>query len=448
MRRALPLILIALSSFHVWAQEMANIYNMKTLPQSFYANPSFIPLGRINIAIPALGSQYISPGKSDFVLSKVFIRDNNGNYTMDTDRFLNGLNDRNLTTVYYVNDLLHFGIAIEKNYFMFNITDRIRLLNDFPRNFAFLIGDVLESQIPRFPIEIDELKVDYRHFREYGLGYARRVDEKLTVGGRLKLYSGLVDIQTINDISIENIVLTDLGNPKLTGPAIFNVTSSGLSEYENNPSGLITGYNNYGFAMDIGGRYVINRKYEFAASILDMFGTINWQSNVRNYNTDTVEVEISPVTADELRSFGDIGYLTDYQQFLDSLSREAGVEVDNNSYQTKTPTRLFVSGGMYVLPRLQAMILTETVFREDQTDFFLRVSANGRVKRFLGYTLSYAVVDPNQSSLNLGAGFTVSTGPVQFHAIADNIFDPFQLDEQNQFSFRFGFNLVIGRDYE
>ncbi len=432
----------------VSGQQLMNLYNMRLIPQVIYTNPAMTPLGRVNVSIPAIGNIYLQTRKSDFILDEVFLIQSDNTIKMDVQKFIDGLEPVNEIDVAINLDIIHVGFVSGRNYISFNVTDRLVLTHVFPKEEAMLIADVAKNLLPAFPISMKDVKVDFIHFREFAIGLNRMVNERLTVGGRAKLFSGLAHAQTTNNSVLINMNTNDQGRISYDGQGNFDVTSSGIRIYRDDPAKLIVGYTNFGFALDLGGRYKINERWEVSASILDLFGKIKWKDNVTNYVADSIRFEAPAINAEDLYWSKGKQALNDYSDFLDSLSFADSVTVNRNAYKTRTSTKLFLSGSMYITRRLQVAATSEIIFGKDKVRPYLQFSLIGRVKRFLNYMVSYSVINDNETFLNLGLGFAINMGPVQLFAMTNNIFDPWFVSEKNNPTYRFGLNLVIGRDHE
>ena len=85
--KKLFLIALLFLTIQGFGQNYLSLYNMRHIPQVVYANPAFTPLGRINVSIPALGSNFAQVGKSDFDVDVAEV-DNSGTLRLDTEKFL------------------------------------------------------------------------------------------------------------------------------------------------------------------------------------------------------------------------------------------------------------------------------------------------------------------------------------------------------------------------
>lgn len=444
MRKLLLFLIIGIAT-NATAQNVLSLYNMKHIPQVVNANPAFIPLGRVNISVPGLGSNYAQFGKSDFVTKDVATVDDAGTLRLDVNKFLNGLEDQNTVYGGTTAEALHIGFSVSKNYFFMAVTDRILGEFVFPKEMAVLISEVYEENGIENGHTIAGTKVQYSHVREFSFGWARNVNKNLSIGVKGKLLSGLVNMRT-NSSSI--IIENPTSDTELAGVFDINLQTAGLdhySDYSENPMRAISGYSNYGYAFDLGFEYKLNSKMKVAASVLDVMGTITWKDNVKNYVAEDVSVEFNTIDWEDVI---DPGSGDGLRGIYDSIVNNVDPSLEKIQYETYTPTKAIGSYTYYLTPKIEATIIGEGIFWRDEFEPKLRIGIQGRVKRFLNYMVSYAVVDSQEEASNLGVGFALNLGPVQIHAMTDNIFDPLLYENSFNPSLRFGLNLTMGRDYQ
>lgn len=139
---------------------------------------------------------------------------------------------------------------------------------------------------------IDKLGLRSENFLEFGLGHSHKIDEKWTVGGKMKLLFGLA----YADVSAENLNLhlaEDMWQIKgdVRGRASLMKTEVELSEKtEPNPAPGTTprhrihglddfkgGLSGFGLAFDLGATYQVIPDLKLSASITDL-GFINWKN--------------------------------------------------------------------------------------------------------------------------------------------------------------------------
>ncbi len=192
-----------LYSCNLHAQQNLTLYNMEVVPQRMYANPAFFPsYSKVNIGLPIISSGYYNLSNSGFKYSDLIRHRADDSLIVDFDNMLSKLKDNNYLTVAVIPDLLSFGFVVKKNnYFSFNISEKVNFRFRYPKGFMEFIGKgnggVLGQEV-KF-----NFGIDFTHYREYGLGYSRKVNDKLTLGGKLKYLYGMENVWTEkSDISL------------------------------------------------------------------------------------------------------------------------------------------------------------------------------------------------------------------------------------------------------
>lgn len=442
--RILIFLVSIFSTLTLSAQNMLSLYNMKHIPQVVYTNPATTPLGRLNISVPGLGSDYTNFGKSNFTTNGITTTNSNGYPTLDVTKFVEGLEDNNLLFASGNFEAFHLGFTAGKNYIFFNVTDRITSEFNFPKEAAMLITEVF-TQIGFNTLEIKNLALQYTHVREFGFGFNRKVNNKLNVGFRLKAFNGIANFQTLTT----GLVVNTRNREILDALVDVDIRTSGLERYRElitEPNVIVETPNNWGYALDLGIEYQFNAKMKAAVSATDIMGAITWKDNVNNYNAENVLIDFTTIDWSEvIKITSDSGV---FNGFYDSILNNTEASDVKRAYQTVTPTKIYGSYTYSLTPKIEATILGQVVFTDNYFQEYVRIGIQGRVKRFLNYMVSYAIIDDRESAQNLGLGLALNLGPVQVHALTDNIFDPFLLQSDFNPSLRFGLNLTFGRDFQ
>lgn len=435
-------------------QNVLSLYNMKHIPQVVNANPAFVPLGRLNISIPTLGSTYANIGKTDFDTDVATV-DQNGVLRLDTKKFLDGLEDENALYAGVTYEALHVGFTAGKNYIFLAAKDNISSEFIFPREAAIMISQVFDDLgLPTY-VDIQGLGLNYSHYKEFSFGWARKVNEKWSFGARFKLLSGIADFRT----NTSGILIDGVSAEDLSGLISVDIQTSGVDNYFDEISklndvsnfvGLLNlgyGMENLGYSLDFGAEYKITPKIKVAASVLDLAGTITWKQNIENYKVDSLRVDFNTVDWGSIANPGEENG-GGFGDLLDSIITNTDPETARQSYTSQIPTRVLGSFTYYIAPKIEATLVGQGVFAENYFQPYLRIGIQGRVNRFLNYMVSYSIVDNRSSAQNLGLGLAVNLGPLQLHALTDNIFDPYLFSTSFNPTLRFGLNLTFGRDHE
>lgn len=433
------------------SQKNMILYNMSHVPQSIYSNPALVPTSRINIALPALGAVNLSASRNNFETKNVFDEEN-GESTFNVRKFVDGLEDENFIQSSVTLDLIHIGFASGQNYFHFNISERLNIETQFPKDAAILIDEVwsaddIEDFLGR-NIVISDLLVNQYHVRELGFGWARKINNKLSVGAKYKLLYGVSSVETKSSTLVLD---TDIQNEEdtLSGFASFDVNSSGVNDYwEENYGNLVSANRNFGHSIDIGVQYKPNELLEFSGAAIGLFSNVEWKNNVRNYRTNGVGVEISPVSFESIINREDTNIYQAIENFVDSLGEQLNIDPTFEPYSTDIPTRINLFAGYNIMPKLQVGLLSQNLFYKGESRFYLKGQLNAQLKRFLQAQISYAILDEDEAVTNIGLGLSVNAGPVQFYVMSENVLAPIYYHDNLNPTVMFGFNLTFVRDHQ
>jgi hypothetical protein len=414
-------------SIAAFAQQDLTLYYMDRIPQVHTVNPGFIPESKYNIGIPALSSHYLSLSNSGFNFRAV----------EDVDRLVNRLGRRNHASVFYKPELLSFGINVKDNYFTFSVTEQVNFRFVYPKDLFLFIWEGNGGDLLGRRADMDGLAVDFNHYREYALGYARKfMDGKLSVGGRMKYLNGFLNVNTRRS---QLGLYTDAEtNYALTLDGAMEVNTSGLENIE--PSNFIFSQNK-GMAIDLGGKYIVDERLSVSASLLDL-GYINWRNQTQTFRQDEFTFTYSGYDLNTL--FVNQGDTTGaFSDLTDSIRNTFRVDTSTDSYTTMLSSR-FMIGGLYKLNNYHsAGALLHGEIYKGAIRPALTFSMNTKVQRWLSTSLSYSMF--NRSFNNVGLGLSLNLGAFQIYAVSDNILAPLMPTAARNAHFRFGFNVTAGR---
>ncbi|MEM9022181.1 MAG: DUF5723 family protein [Bacteroidota bacterium] len=335
------------------AQQGYTLYNMRYLPQATFLNPAFQPECKVHVGIPGVSGLYGRAGWSGFFWKDAVELDANDSLEYTIDNAISKLGSANYLDGSARVDALHFGFWLnERSYLSFNASSRFYsrlVLSDqvFQLLWEGNGGSLLGERIPS-----DHLSLDGTWYNEYAVHYSRQVNDKWTVGGRLKLLQGMANFWT-KELDMELFTNEETFWLELDGDMQFN--TSGLDSITNGEDDDLDNidYNlkNLGVGIDLGAVYKVSEKLELSASILDL-GFINWSNRVRNYEYNDVNLEFRGFDGfdellDNTDAFADSLEST-LEQLADSLRDQADPEENNDSYRTMLVGR-FYFGGNYRL---------------------------------------------------------------------------------------------------
>ena len=438
------LVLIALlaGSLPLLSQQEATLHSMRSLPQVQSTNPAFIPQQQFYIALPGA---YAGVANSGFNYNSIFDLDPEGKpINIDLIRLQNRLGKKNYLTGNAQVDALGVGVKINARMFLtFSTTVKANLRFMYPDG---LTGLILHGNAAYIGEEISlSPRIDHIAYLENAIGGSYIINDKLTVGTRLKILKGIShnsmqgsDFTLYTDPETYALTLTGNMNTKAAGAIfqydflnedgeVFDANKLRYSSFQNN-----------GFAIDLGATYKINNRLELGFSALNL-GSINWK-NAGEFYMDEVKAEFKGLDAKEL-------FNKDSQE-----TEEFGNDIEDQleygyrkvaSYRSGLPTQFYLSARYELARNLHANGLFFSELYEGRFMPAFSAAVNKDFGRRLSTSVSYTAA--NRSYSNIGAGMAFRLTPFQLFMVSDNLIStPLFYRSAKAFNFRMGLNLVFG----
>lgn len=387
------LICCSLSVFSISAQQVNTMYFMDNIPYRNTLNPAFQPYSNFYLGFPVIGHTNLGLGNNSLSLTDIFNPDGTfKNYYSLLKPNTQLYSDVNI-------NLLTFGFRTGKSYWNFSLTERADMqVNTSKDLFNFGL-----NQVP-FNSTVSNFGFDLNLYTEAGLGYSTNINEKWTVGGKLKLLIGSLNASIGNTSMILNnannlYTVNGKGTIKLSSPLVINgfttpVMPTSPTDYIK-PSGI-------GAGIDLGISYKPIKNLTFSAALVDL-GMINWTGNVK-YKKYDVHINNLPIT--KLDSIGN--YSGNFYN-LDSVS---------NTYATNTTPKLNIGGEYgFFENKLTLGLLSRTMFQSSRIYEELTASINVKPIDWFDLTGSYSILNGRTSNIGLGLG--LRTGFVHWFVAAD-----------------------------
>ncbi len=280
---------------------------------------------------------------------------------------------------------------------------------------------------------LGDIMVDASVYAEAALGYSRKINDKLTVGGRLKILFGLMDVQTkrgelslITPEGAENITLkADVemySSLPLSDLPVGKVDwESGFDNVDFDTDMLMDFTKNMGFAVDLGATYQLNDDWTFGASINDL-GFINWKANVYKATIDS-QYEWNGADISNSINKNDPDYIEiedSFDNLLDSLKDSFVLNALNNeSYSKMLKVKVNLYATYHLNQRVNFSALVRGVKMSDKFYPSMTLSANTRPLKNLGISVSYSAYQGNFA--NIGVGIAPRFFGFQPYLVVDNI---------------------------
>ncbi|MCX8079850.1 MAG: DUF5723 family protein [Bacteroidia bacterium] len=433
MRKNLFILLLCFP-IALWPQFQLIHHNLRQIPQTYQWNPALIPQYKFywgtNFApypftfVPFFNSFYANKGTAGPAL-RSFFTTRNDSVMINTDAYKSA---KKMNYTHYNTELGIFSFGFrnkEKNYLHFYSTLKNHTWFGIPKDLMKFIFEGNAGVNAGKELNLS-LRLNHHSFLETGFSFAREIkQDKLFAGGTVKIYNGIANIQTkknktkfiTHDTAYEYNAQSDI---------LINVSSIIETPYFHKDS--LTPFDtvypkydnilkNLGTGIDLGVNYVLNDKLSFNAAIID-FGFIRYKTNARNLsfngNLYFPGIDIKPYIGDS------VDYEKAIQKMLDSLAKKYDYTMEYKPYTVWMPLRLNLQGIYSLNDKHQLSFLSQTMLLDKKIRMAASLGYIFRPNRWFNLSLAYQLY--NRSYSNLGFGFAVNLGFLQWYVMTDNVF--------------------------
>lgn len=458
---------IAAQSAH--AQFLRTSYFMEGTHYRQQLNPALTPTkGYFNL--PVIGAVNATVSSTSFGYQDVIdIIDDGGEFYTNPD-FMSRLKDNNKLNVNFSTEILSAGWYKGKNFWSFNVGLRTDIGANLTRNmFKFLNEmETVEENWRNSNYDISGQQLNINAYTEVGLGLSRQINNRLTVGGRVKVLLGIGNMELkLNKIAMNANLPTDMEIANWSSESYWNglnpqqafeqatelknkfnnyhanisvnaelkssfkgldlVEEEGkdyVSDFDFNTDNL--GIAGYGFGIDLGASYKILENLTVSASILDL-GFINWSKSstkVASANPDPINIQGSTYTAKiDPTNLGTVmtavqNLQDDTQKYMDLVTEGdilnydmlqlKATDADKSRKSRLASTLVFGAEYGFFNNKLAVGVLSTTRFVQPESLTELTFSANYRPKSWFNLALSYSAIQSAGKSFGLG----IKVGPL------------------------------------
>ena len=334
------------------------------------------------------------------------------------------------------NNCFCYKLISNSRYLSFGFYQELDVIVYFPKDIATLINQGNQPFLNK-PFSIAELAFKADVLGVLHAGISRKVDERLNIGARVKIYSSSLNVETKNNAGTFTTIEdnTNLLRQYLSGVDV-NIRSSGIVENEetlDNPSSIYTKTflgGNLGMGFDVG--FIKHSKSikNFTAKGDFIFDGINFQFDGNN---------------------------TDYWNELDIAFDEQVPNGENeNSYVSWRPAKLNAALKYSFGERRSKVCYADTkkgyyynaigvqlhsVFRPVGQQFALTSFFEATITEKFHTKFTHTIND--FSSKNFGFGFVGELFNVNIFAMIDNILGLTEIENSKSTSVSFGINMVF-----
>ena len=452
--RIIVLIVSFLIGLNSFSQNKQVLYDFAGLPQTLLLNPGLEIDYKFHIGVPLLSGFSSEIGSTGFSLSEIFAVNNN-TITEKISAVLNKIDANDYLKVNTQIEVFSAGFRFDKKtYVSFGFYQELDAIGYLPSDALTLINEGNTSYLNR-SFSISEMLYKLDVLGVIHAGISRKVSDKLTLGGRFKVYSSALNLETTNN---RGTFTTRLGNNNIYVHYLDNVNlnarTSGLisnNEYISDASTYIENSllgGNLGVGIDLGFTYHVTPQLQLSGSLIDL-GFVHHTKNIENksivgsFTFEGIEFEI-----DSNRN---------YWGELDAALKEQLPIVDNqDAYTSWRPAKVNAAikysfgekRSKYCYDNTLKDFYTNaigaqfySVFRPLRQQFaftsFYEKSFSNKLQAKITHTID------DYSYYNIGLGVSAKIGVINFYGILDNLTKLSDISSSNNASLQFGFNLLF-----
>ena len=347
---------------------------------------------------------------------------------IDAVKFTNSLSDNNSINANFSMDLVNAGFRVNKLFF--NIDWRLRMTGEFTysKDFVgfFVLGNYHYMGADN-PCNFN-IGLDASIFHEFGISAQYELNDKLTVGIRPKLLSGIANATIENK---ETKIYTNPDTYAISADVDLNVHMASLLEGDATKLSNITDMldsvsagdmldfgENIGFGVDFGASYTINEHIGVAAGIYDL-GYIKWtDAKVKKIKKSNVVINDALFNDYHDITSMDIDYGSMVEDVIDEVWGDELLE-SGADYKTYLKTRFMVQGYYELNPMVRATAIGQMYFVKGKVHPALTLAYSGSFWNHLDLTLNCTM--SKYTGTAVGAGIGAHFGPFNIYAVTDNI---------------------------
>jgi len=447
MKPLLGYILAILFFSTAYGQGEFTLYNLnQTVPQAHQLNPAFRPKAKVIIGLPVISSTHMSVDMDQLSFNQVFTESIEQSLSLNAENISGLLRDKNNFSIQSDLQLFFLGLNLGNNFFSLAINDRVNSWMVYTKDIAnlALFGNGDDRTFGK-NLSLDHLLLRQNLYHEIALGYAKTIQDKLSIGARIKFLSGVLNAQTDQ---VNGYIRTDMDSIHITNSS-FAFRNSGynyftedldiLSMYRNT---LPFTNGNSGFGLDLGVQYQITDRINLSASVSDV-GYINWKENTQSYSFDNVTYSFKGFDViDLIRNDGVENNF--FQNELDSLENLlTPQELENIAYKSSLVSN-FYSGIDYKLGQ-NHHVGAQVYGKMAEGNITPEFGAYYNLK--LGQVVN-AVVNASFRNGKIhaaGVGASIDLGPIQLYGATESVTSLINPQAANMLDARVGINLLFGK---
>ena len=459
MNRVHVIFASLLFSLFCHSQNNQILYDFDEVPQTLLLNPGSNYSHDYFIGIPILSGITFSGGLTGLTAYDILADD--GRDVNDKIRnVIYSLGNDDSFVINEKTDIISAGIRLNENDFLsFGLYQELDFNFCYPVDVIQLFYEGSTNLNKRYSIDGLNFKAEMLGVLHAGISH--KVNEKFTIGGRLKFYSSAFNAQTKNNIGQ---FYTSLGTNNIYEHHLIGfdatVQTSGIIPKEGEEierkdiTKKIFNFQNPGVGFDVGFTHKFNDQLHITGSILDI-GFVKNSSDVSsyyargNFETEGLELQFDSDTPQDY-----------WKEFVDDFKSKLPIDTLYTSYSYYRPIKLNASVKYsFGKPHYEDCYYSNandpyrnaiglqlfSVNRIIKQQSALTLFYERRFGDFLRSKFTYTI--DTYSSRNIGIGLSSKIGPVNMYMALDNLLYLENLAKANSASFQFGLNIIIDKKF-
>ena len=440
------LILVITSSIN--AQQQLS-FSFGEIPQNLMLNPGAETNFKSHYGIPVFSNFQLTIGNTGFQMGDLFSNDSR-DFNLKFEEVLNKIDSDDYININMVVEVLSAGLRIDdKTYVSVGFYEELDLITYLPKDITELVYYGNEPFLNR-PFSISELVMKADILGVLHAGMSRKVDEKLTIGGRVKIYSSSLNVETNNNSGSITTTTNNINISRLTLQNLdAEIRTSGIADSNDVFSNTLLG-GNLGLGFDVGLTYHFSPQLEFTGSILDL-GFIKHSKNTRNFTAkgnyilDGINFEYNPddpidywrqlrrdIDASVSNEENDDAYTSWRPMKLNAALKYSFGERRNKLCYSKTHKQYYYNSIGFQIHTIMRPLKPQFSF----TSFYEK-SLSKKIHTKFTHTIN------DYSAAIFGVATSLQIGKLNIFGVLDNILAVTDVASANNISLNFGFNIVI-----
>ncbi|RFN58682.1 hypothetical protein DZ858_00965 [Marixanthomonas ophiurae] len=452
------------------SQNKQVLYGLEEVPQNLLLNPGSKVPQKSHFGIPFLSQIHINGGASGISMYDIFQESSTDINSRIRDKIFE-MNDKDFFTINQQLAIIDFGwLANSEIYFSGGMYQELDFISYFPRDFAILAWEGNQNYLD-YEFDLGEVSTAGELLTVFHFGANKKVNDNLILGVRAKVYSSLIQFQSINNtgtfttrestngINIYEHELRNIDMSVQTSGYASLRDAGGSSEVINEILGRSFFGGNLGLGFDFGATYDIGKYWTVSGSVLDL-GMVFHTNGVENYESKgdhTINgIELIFPSIEDGESA--IPY---FSNVVEEFENQVGVDTLQTQYTQLRPVKLNAAveyrlgsgrGGACDCYNMSGAVETNqavglqvfSVLRPKGPQLAGTLFYYRRVWDFLSAKATYTV--DTYSASNLGLGMVADLGKFNFYLTADNLLRYGNIAKAKSVSLQLGFNIKINQE--